>query len=267
VSKLEKDRLVRFIAKVMEESGFKVYKNYKTSRHVIDVYGILPTVLGDMGVVVACKNYDEHWEVGLDVLKEMEMVGKTLKASKVVVVTSSFFTKSAINYAARRNIKLVDKDGLVAIAKKYSKKDNYDENSALVDEGSEESEEYTPSSRSSRTPTFFSGGKKSLSKGKSRKNITPSMNFDRLIPSIKAILHNTIALIIIVLLLSSLVTYIIGMFNKSTAVTGISKILSSALFAYGLVFLVERNPNEVLTKGTLVFFVSMIIYVVLVIIV
>ena len=77
MSKLEKDRLVRFIAKVMEESGFKVYKNYKTSRHVIDVYGILPTVLGDMGVVVACKNYDEHWEVGLDVLKEMEMVGKT----------------------------------------------------------------------------------------------------------------------------------------------------------------------------------------------
>ena len=264
--KLEKNRLVRFIAKVMEESGFKVYKNYKTSRHVIDVYGILPTVLGDMGIVVACKNYDEHWEVGLDVLKEMEMVGKTLKASKVVVVTSSFFTKSAINYAARRNIKLVDKDGLVAIAKKYSKKD-YNENSALVDEGREESEEYTPSSRSSRTPTFFSGGKKSLSKGKSRKNITPSMNFDRLIPSIKAILHNTIALIIIVLLLSSLVTYIIGMFNKSTAVTGISKILSSALFAYGLVFLVERNPNEVLTKGTLVFFVSMIIYVVLVIIV
>ena len=80
--KLEKNRLVRFVAKVMEESGFKVYKNFKTSRHIIDIYGVLPTVLGDMGVVVACKNYDEHWEVGLDVLKEMEMVGKTLKASK-----------------------------------------------------------------------------------------------------------------------------------------------------------------------------------------
>jgi hypothetical protein len=266
VSKLEKDRLVRFIAKVMEESGFKVYKNYKTSRHVIDVYGVLPTVLGDMGVVVACKNYDEHWEVGLDVLKEMEMVGKTLQASKIVVVTTSFFTSSATNYAARRNIKLIDKDGLVVIAKKYSKKNNYNQDSVLAD-GEDEEREYTPSSSSNKTPAFFSGGKKSLSKGKSRTSMTPSMNFDGLKPGIKAILHNTIALIIIVLLLSSLVTYIIGMFNKSTAVTGISKILSSALFAYGLVFLVERNPNEVLTKGTIVFFVSMIIYVVLVIIV
>ena len=87
--KLEKNRLLQFIGKVMEESGFKVYKDFKTSRHVIDIYGVLSTVVGDMGVVVAVKNYDEEWEVGLDVLKEMEMIGKTLKASKIVVVTSS----------------------------------------------------------------------------------------------------------------------------------------------------------------------------------
>lgn len=266
MSKLEKDRLVRFIAKVMEESGFKVYKDYKTSRHVIDIYGVLPTVLGDMGVVVACKNYDEHWEVGLDVLKEMEMVGKTLQASKVVVVTSSSFTTSASNYAARKNIKLVDKEGIIAIAKKFSKRDyvyeDSDDNTEMYDE--EQREVYTsipPSKKSS----LFSGSNKSLSKVKS-KNISPSVNLSGVVPTIKAILHNTIALIVIVLLLSSLITYIIGIFNKSTAVTGMSKILSSAILAYGLVFLVEKNSNEVLTKGTIVFFVSMIIYVVLIII-
>jgi len=122
VSKLKKDRLVRFVAKVMEESGFKVYKNFKTSRYTIDIYGVLPTIVGDMGVVVACKNYDEHWKVGLDVLKEMEMIGKTLKTSKIVVITTSTFTNSASNYAGRRNIKLIDKDGLLIIAKKFSKK-------------------------------------------------------------------------------------------------------------------------------------------------
>lgn len=265
MSKLEKDRLIGFIAKVMEESGFKVYKNFKTSRHVIDVYGVLPTVLGDMGIVVACKNYDEQWAVGLDVLKEMEMVGKTLKASKVVVVTTSYFTSSASNYAARRNIKLVDKDGLIAIAKKFSKKDNIYEGSVVDDEEDYgEREVYTPTT--SRTPKFFSSGKKSLSKVRT-KNSGPSMDFSGVIPSLKAILHNTIALIVIVLLLSSLITYVIGIFNKNTAVIGISKILSSALLAYGLVFLVERNPNEILTKGTIVFFISMIIYVVLVILV
>jgi len=264
---LEKDRLVRFIAKVMEESGFKVYKDYKTSRHVIDIYGVLPTVFGDMGVVVACKNYDDQWEVGLDVLKEMEMIGKTLQASKVVVVTSSSFTNSASNYAQRKNIKLLDKEDIIDIAKKFSKRD-YDYVEAVPEDNDydeSEREVYT-SIPPSKKSALFSSGNKSLSKGKTKQNISPNINFSGVVPGMKAILHNTIALIIIVLLLSSLITYIIGIFNKSTAITGMSKILSSAILAYGLVFLVEKNTNEVLTKGTIVFFVSMIIYVVLIII-
>jgi len=55
----------------------------------------------DIGVVVACKNYDENWKVGMDVLKEMEMAAKTLKASKVVIVTTSDFSSQARNYAVR----------------------------------------------------------------------------------------------------------------------------------------------------------------------
>jgi hypothetical protein len=265
VSKLEKDRLVQFVGKVMEESGFKVYKNFKTSRHIIDIYGVLPTVLGDMGVVVAVKNYDEEWEVGLDVLKEMEMVGKTLKASKIVVVNSSYFTNSAINYAGRRNIKLIDKDGLVAIAKKFSKKEE-DIYESPETEDDEYSERYVPSKNSSKSPSIFSGGKRSLSKsGKKRTNVGPSVNFGDIMPGLKGILSNTIALIIIVLLLSSLITYIIGLFNKNTALIGVSKILSSAVLSYGLVFLADKDVNTILTKGTIIFFVSMLIYVVLIV--
>jgi hypothetical protein len=265
VSKLEKDRLVQFIGKVMEESGFKVYKNFKTSRHIIDIYGVLPTVLGDMGVVVACKNYDEEWEVGLDVLKEMEMVGKTLKASKIVIVTTSYFTNSSVNYAGRRNIKLIDKDGLVAIAKKFSKKEeNYYE--SPVSEEKEDSNEYVPSTNSTKAPSIFHSGKRSLSKGGTRKSVGNNINFGDIMPGLRGILSNTIALIIIVLILSSLITYIIGFFNKNTAVIGVSKILSSALLSYGLVFAAEREFNDTLIKGTIVFFVSMIIYVVLIVI-
>lgn len=269
MSKLEKDRLVQFVGKVMEESGFKVYKNFKTSRHIIDIYGVLPTVLGDMGVVVAVKNYDEEWEVGLDVLKEMEMVGKTLKASKIVVVSSSYFTSSAVNYAGRRNIKLIDKDGLVAIAKKFSKKEeniyeNIYENPET--EENEDSERYVPSTNNPiKAPSIFSGGKRSLSKGNKNTNHGPNVNLGDIMPGLKGILNNTIALIIIVLLVSSLITYIIGLFNKNTALIGVSKILSSALLSYGLVFVADNDINAVLTKGTIVFFVSMIIYVVLIV--
>jgi hypothetical protein len=116
---VEKPQLINFIAKVMEDSGFKVYKNFKTSQKVIDIYAILPTTIGDFGVVVACKNYDKDFEIGVDVLKEMEEVGESIKASKVTVVSSSYFSEQAKNYALRKNIKLVDRDNLLELAKKY----------------------------------------------------------------------------------------------------------------------------------------------------
>ena len=67
---LEKPQLINFIAKVLEDSGFKVYKNFKTSQRVIDIYAVLPTTMGDFGVVMACNNYDKEFEVGIDLLKE-----------------------------------------------------------------------------------------------------------------------------------------------------------------------------------------------------
>ncbi len=116
---MEKPQLINFIAKVMEDSGFKVYKNFKTSQRVVDIYAILPTTIGDFGVVVACKNYDKDFQIGVDVLKEMEEVQDSLKASKVTIVSSSYFSEQAKNYALRKNIKLVDRDDLLELAKRY----------------------------------------------------------------------------------------------------------------------------------------------------
>lgn len=260
---MEKNRLVNFVARVMEESGFKVYKNFQTSRHIIDIYGVLPSILGEIGVVVAVKNYDERWEVGLDVLKEMEMVAKTLKASKIVVVSSSYFTNNAVNYADRRNIKLIDKDGLMNLAKKFTGRNL--EEADETEEGEEESsgeEEYVPSTKSG-TLSFFSGKRKSLNKGGGDKQ---SVNLS-LRPTLKAVFSNTIALIVIVLLLSSLITYIIGLNYKNTALIGITKIISSAILSYGLVLALERDFMVMLIKGTTIFFVSLIIYVILILIV
>ena len=116
---MEKPQLINFIAKVLEDSGFKVYKNFKTSQRVIDIYAVLPTTIGDFGVVLACNNYDKEFEVGIDLLKEMEDAGESLKASKVAVVTSAYFNNQATNYALRKNIKLVDRDNLLELAKRY----------------------------------------------------------------------------------------------------------------------------------------------------
>jgi hypothetical protein len=264
VGKLEKSRLVEFMAKIMEESGFKVYKDFRTSRHLIDIYGILPTVLGDLGVVVACKNYEEKWNVGLDVLKEMEMVGKTLKASKIVIVTTSGFSSQAINYAARRNIKLIDRDGVLNLAHKFSKKsadlmdedydgeyDDYDEN-----EGAEISYEPATTSKGS----FFHSTKKG-SLNRKRDRLRTSWW-----PIFRGILSNTIVLILLVIAISYVITTIITITTTNNkAVLGIVKILLSALLSYGLVYLLEERSTVMLVKGTTVFFVSLFVSILLIV--
>ncbi|MCE5213899.1 MAG: restriction endonuclease [Methanobacterium sp.] len=263
---MEKNRLVNFVAKVMEESGFKVYKNFQTSRHIIDIYGVLPSILGDIGIVVAVKNYDERWEVGLDVLKEMEMVAKTLKASKIVVVSTSYFTDNAVNYAGRRNIKLIDKDSLITLAKKFSNQSFDEEEEEVIYEKenevevSSEAEEYEPTHKSGGL-SFLRGSRASLNKKGKRSPGNRSWG-----PTIKAIISNPISLIVIVLLVSSLITYLVSLNDENTALVGVTKILSSAILSYGLVLFFERKLMAMLIKGTTVFFVSLIIYVILILI-
>ncbi|MGC9517952.1 MAG: restriction endonuclease [Methanomicrobiales archaeon] len=256
---MKKNRLVEFVAKIMEESGFKVYKDFRTSRHLIDIYGVLSTVLGDIGVVVACKNYDDRWNVGLDILKEMEMVAKTLKASKVVIVTTSDFTQQAKNYAARRNIKLIDKEGLLVLAKKFSKNDIAEES-----EGPELIEEsYEPNS------TYGSNSTSSIFKHEKRGSLNRKRDkvvnlFD---PRIKNLLSNTIVLILLVLGFSWLIATLVGAYgNVNNAILGILKILLSAILSYGLVFSLERDMTVTLVRGTTVFFVSLLILILFIII-
>ena len=252
---MEKDGLVEFVAKVMEESGFKVYKGFKTSRYIIDIYGILSTVLGDIGVVVACKDYNEKWKVGLDVLKEVEMMAKTLRASKVVVVTTSSFTENAINYAGRRNIKLIDREGLMNLGKLFS--DRSMQTDIIV-----EAEEYTPKPESKKRTMFLRHKKRNLLLRGKKKEISAMIK-----PKIKGLLGSVITIVAIVLLISSTIAYVIESLKKATmAELGIIKIFFSMLLSYGLVFMVDRDMIMTLVKGSTVFFISLLVYVILAII-
>ena len=258
--RLEKNRLVDFVAKIMEKSGFKVHKYFKTSKHLVDIYGIIPTVLGDIGVVVACKNYEERWKVGLDVLKEMEMVSKTLQASKVIVVTTSTFSDNALSYADGRNISLIDKDELMNIAKSFSNKNL--ETPETYEDNEEENEETYVLPTDSPGSSFLSRSKKGSLAGKKR-NISSSETSDNLQKWGKTLLSNPIALIIIVLAVSTLLTYLIHI-NK--ALLGILRIFISAVLSYGIVMAVERDLTVTLIRGSTVFFVTLIVYIALIVI-
>ena len=302
---MEKPQLINFIAKVMEDSGFKVYKNFKTSQKVIDIYAILPTTIGDFGVVVACKNYDKDFKIGVDVLKEMEEVQESLKASKTTIVTSSYFSEQAKNYALRKNIKLVDRDNLLEMAKRYQDNtsqttlDNtpYDGGASSYIE--EEYPEYTYDAsdmeyimqRRDQNPTVYKNtlyrqveedrprGLSSLlnignlRKGNSSLSRSPTTlyNYESRRSSafgrdslFYSIIQNPIALIILVVIVSYLISFIAGNLLKMDAgISGLIEMLVAILLSYGLSLYTDRN-RDFIVKGTFVFFVSLIILIILI---
>ena len=283
----------------MEDSGFKVYKNFKTSQKVIDIYAILPTTIGDFGVVVACKNYDKDFEIGVDVLKEMEEVGESLKASKVTVVSSSYFSSQATNYALRKNIKLVDRNNLIELAKKYQDNtsqttlDNtpYDGGASAYIE-----EEYTYDEsdieylmqRRDRNPNVYKSSlykqidedrhrgfdiSSLLNKGKSIKNNlgqsqTTLYNYDQG-PSISnpflfKLISNPIVMVILVVLVSYFLAFFGGnILRMNAGITGLIEMVVALLLSYGLSLYTERSSNFII-KGTFVFFISLVILIILI---
>ena len=287
----------------MEDSGFKVYKNFKTSQKVIDIYAILPTTIGDFGVVVACKNYDKDFKIGVDVLKEMEEVQESLKASKTTIVSSSYFSEQAKNYALRKNIKLVDRDNLLELAKRYQDRtsqttlDNtpYDGGASSYIE--EEYPEYTYDAsdmeyimqRRDQNPVVYKNTlyrqvdedrgfslSSLLNRGKSNNNrslsnsVTTLYNYDSRGSAFGRdslffkIAQNPIGLIILVVIASYIISFIAGNLLKMDAgISGLIELIVALLLSYGLSLYTDRN-RDFIVKGTFVFFVSLIILIILI---
>ena len=295
---LEKPQLINFIAKVMEDSGFKVYKNFKTSQKVVDIYAILPTTIGDFGVVVACKNYDKNFQIGVDVLKEMEEVQESLKASKVTIVASCFFSEQAKNYALRKNIKLVDRDGLLELARKYQDKTNqttldntsYDGGASQYIE--EEYPEYSYDAsdmeyimrRRDSNPMVYKNtlyrqvdeprprglGRLNRSHSASGNFQTNLYNYNNQIrsytmnPLFEKLIKNPIVLIILVVIFSYLISFIAGaLLNMEAGFVGLLEMIVALILSYGLSLYTDRN-TDFIVKGTFIFFVSLIILILLI---
>ena len=298
--KLEKPQLINFIAKVMEDSGFKVYKNFKTSQKIIDIYAILPTTIGDFGVVVACKNYDKEFRIGVDVLKEMEDVQQSLKASKVTIVTSAYFSEQARNYALRKNIKLVDRDNLLELARKYQDRTNqttldntpYDGGASAYIE--EEYPEYSYDAsdmeyimqRRDAHPNVY---KNTLYRQVDEPRVPGSGLLNRIRPpsrnsygqtslynydsrpstfgpgsTIFTLISNPIVLIVLVVIFSYLISFIAGrLLGMDSGITGLIEMFVALLLSYGLSLYTDRNADFIV-KGTFIFFISLIILIILI---
>ena len=291
---LEKPQLINFIAKTMEDSGFKVYKNFKTSHKIIDIYAVLPTTIGDFGVVVACNTYDKELQVGVDLLKEMEKVQESIKASKVLIVTSAYYTDQAKNYARRKNIKLVDRDNLLEMAKKYQMNtkqttlDNSDQEEPSYIE--EEYPEYTYDAsdmeyimqRRDAQPNFYKNTlyrqDDTVNKRNSRfssshhpRSSYGQVNLDNYETQeygmgqlVSMLFKNPLILIVLVVIFSYIIaTLAVSVFKLSRGMSGLIEMVAALFLSYGLSLYTDRNADFIV-KGTFIFFIALIILILLI---
>ncbi|MCD7782005.1 MAG: restriction endonuclease [Methanosphaera sp.] len=284
---MEKERLVNFIATIMEDSGFEITKYYRVSNHVVDIYGTLTTSMGDVGVVVNCKNYEEPWKIGLDVLKDMEVVARVTNASKIIIFTTSSFTHGAAVYAQKRNIKLVDRKGLIKIAKNYAdKRTIVTEPQVDVNDDDDfeyyNSPNYQParlepvrnnshnrlSSGNNSRSRSNSGSRFSLRRSNGSSNRTNSLSSQHS-PIKRSVSFNTdgivsffenhmIIYMLLLLIIAFVISYALNMMTTGPY-TGIGKIVTSAIVVFGGLFIVEDNLSDVLFEGAILFFIAIIL--------
>ncbi len=297
VGLLEKAQLINFIAKVLEDSGFNVYKNFKTSQAVVDIYAVLPTNIGDFGVVLACDNQSKDDVVGIQLLKEMEEVAANLKASKIAIVTSAYFSQQTINYASRKNIKLVDRDNLHEMAKKYQSSSSYQEDSdddysVSTHNVEDEFPEYSYDAsdmeylmrrrdenpivyKNSLYPAYeqqnnnrfslFSNKNKHQSYDLRPQNYNDYGEEKSSSIDLISVLGNPFVTVVLVVLSSYLISHLLANVMKiNYGIAGLVEMIVAFILSYGLTFAFADRSRLFITRGTVIFFASLIILIILI---
>ena len=231
----------------------------------------------------------------------MEDVQSTIKASKVLIVSSSYFSEQAKNYALRKNIKLVDRDGLLELARKYQDRTNqttldntpYDGGASqyIEDEYPEytydaSDMEYLMQRRDAQphvykntlyrqvdevhTPITSQLLNRFKAPARDPYAQTNLYNYNTRASSfgpdslVFKLIQNPIVLIILVVIFSYIISFIAGsLLGMDSGMTGLIEMIVALALSYGLSLYTDRN-SDFIVKGTFIFFISLIILILLI---
>ncbi|MCT4074665.1 restriction endonuclease [Elizabethkingia anophelis] len=103
VYKLTSRQFEELVAELFMREGYDVELTKSTVDGGKDIYVAKRTIFGQFLYVVECKKYSPENKVGVNVLRSLYGVVQNEKVTSGIVVTSSYFTKNAINF--QQNIK------------------------------------------------------------------------------------------------------------------------------------------------------------------
>jgi DNA-binding response OmpR family regulator len=111
------------IAKLLEDAGYTVTLTPQTRDGGKDIYALYKSEIGHILTLVECKRYRTDHPVGVDIVRSLYGVKVAERANKAVVITTSFFTKDALDFKRKvgYEMSLKDYDNLVYWLRKYKK--------------------------------------------------------------------------------------------------------------------------------------------------
>lgn len=114
-------RFEELVARLLENNGYSVTLTQKTRDGGKDIYALQKSELGDILSIVECKRYFQDKPVGVSVVRSLYAVKIVEHANIGVVMTTSFFTKPAIEFknSVGSELSLRDYDCLVEWLKKF----------------------------------------------------------------------------------------------------------------------------------------------------
>jgi restriction endonuclease Mrr len=89
------------IADILRDFGFEVVLTQATHDRGIDIYAYMKNRVGSFLTFVECKRWQPQKHVGIEVVQRLYGVQQVNQANKSMIVTTSFFTKPAIEECRR----------------------------------------------------------------------------------------------------------------------------------------------------------------------
>jgi hypothetical protein len=111
---LDPRKFEELVAHIFQNQGFDVTLTPKTRDGGRDIQAVSKNSLGNMLYLIECKRYKSSNKVGVEFVRSLYGVKQSERATKGILVTTSSFTKDALNFASplQYELSLRDYEGL-----------------------------------------------------------------------------------------------------------------------------------------------------------
>lgn len=99
ISSINPREFEEFVADIFHRNGFKVEVTQKTRDGGCDIIAIRSDLNINTKFIIECKRYIQSRKIGVDIVRQLYGVQKEKRANKSILVTTSHFTKDAIDFA------------------------------------------------------------------------------------------------------------------------------------------------------------------------